>query len=92
MLTRDDQTAAKRILDVSPPVELSTRAREKPGGRVAIEAGEKFPREVGGAVLRADELNTRAKAASPETLTARETALEQAQPAPTITDPGGGRG
>ena len=34
---------------------------------------------IGSALLAADELNTRTEAASPETLTARETALEQAQ-------------
>ena len=51
----------------------------KASRRGAIEPREDPRREVGRAVLAADELHTRTKTTVPETLTARETALEQAQ-------------
>ena len=45
--------------------------------RTGVEAGETFRRMIGGAVLRADQLHTRAKTTRHETPAARETAFEQ---------------
>ena len=74
-----NQTAPQPRLQRNTPVKLPPGPRMKPCGLIAIQAREDPRRVIGRAVLAADELNTRTEAASPETLTARETALEQAQ-------------
>jgi hypothetical protein len=75
----DDERTAEFGLKICTSVELSTMAREKPGGRVAVEAGKDPRRMIGCALMGRDELNPRTKATVYKTLTAREAAFEQAQ-------------
>jgi hypothetical protein len=78
MLASDDTRPPQRELDVRPAVKHPARAREKPSRRVAVQPREDPRSVIRRALLAADELHTRTKAAGAETLTARETALEQA--------------